>query len=42
MVYYSGGTPQRVWRFSGCKRRLLQSWWVVEDCFLGKEGVPTW
>ena len=24
------GTPQTVYRFSGCKRRLLELWWVVE------------
>jgi len=37
---YSGGTPHIVWRYSGYKRRLLKSWWVVEvvtlveNCFL--------
>jgi hypothetical protein len=27
---YSGGTPQIVERFSGCKRRLSESCWVLE------------
>ena len=30
MVYCSGGTPQTVYRFSSCKRRFLESRWVVE------------
>ena len=47
MVYYSGGTPQTVLRFSGYKRRLSESWWAVEvethaeNCFLTGKSYPS-
>jgi len=37
-----GALPQRLQRFSGCKRRLLESQWVVEveNCFFNLEILP--
>jgi len=45
-VLLFGCTPQTVQRLLGCKRRLLESWWVVEivtveeNCFFNLEILP--